>query len=175
LGGGFFGFAKIHGHALDNPLEAHKITPLMAFNLFADMPYMAYNLQPMEPALRTLAERLEERRKQLGLTRLAVARRAGMGLRTVQRILSEGATPELSTLSAIARALGASIDVKLKAADVERVKEQQAERKARHLVNLTQGSSALESQAIGQRQLARLKKQTVRQLLTGSPRKLWAD
>ncbi len=125
--------------------------------------------------LRNVANQLEERRKQLGLSCAAVAHRAGLGLRTVQRALSADAiVPEFSTLNAIAQAMGASVEVELKGPDVEQLKEQQAQRKARQLVSLMQGTSALEAQGISKRDLARVTKQTARKLLAGSTRKLWA-
>lgn len=94
-----------------------------------------------------IANQLEERRKRLGLSCAMVARRASLGLRTVQRALSADAVmPEFSTLAAIAQAMGASVRLKLEGDDVERFKEQQAQRKARQLVALTQGTSALEAQ-----------------------------
>ena len=105
----------------------------------------------------------------------AVAARAGLGLRTVQRALSGKETPELHTLEAIAKALGASIKLRLEGQDVDVVKRQQAERKAARLVSITQGTSALEAQAVPGKTLARLRKQTAMKLLTGSPRKLWAE
>jgi hypothetical protein len=83
--------------------------------------------------------------------------------------------PEFSTLAAIAQAMGASVRLKLEGDDVERFKEQQAQRKARQLVALTQGTSALEAQGVSKGDLARMIKQTARKLLTGSTRKLWAD
>ena len=126
--------------------------------------------------LRYLATQLEERRKRLGLSCATVARRANLGLRTVQRALSADAVmPEFSTLAAIAQAMGASVRLKLEGDDVERFKEQQAQRKARQLVALTQGTSALEAQGVSKGDLARMIKQTARKLLTGSTRKLWAD
>jgi len=125
--------------------------------------------------LHNVANQLEERRKRLGLSCAAVAHRAGLGLRTVQRALSVDAIiPEFSTLNAIAQAMGAWVQVELKGPDVEQLKEQQAQRKARQLVSLTQGTSALEAQGISKRDLARMTKQTARQLLAGPTRKLWA-
>ena len=105
----------------------------------------------------------------------AVAARAGLGLRTVQRALSGKEAPELQTLDAIARALGASIQLRLEEPDVDVVKREQAERKATRLVAITQGTSALEAQAVSEKVLARMRKRTAMKLLTGSPRKLWAQ
>jgi transcriptional regulator with XRE-family HTH domain len=126
--------------------------------------------------LRELAKSLELRRKQLGMSCATVAQRSGLGLRTVQRALSGDAIePEFATLAAIAGAVGASISVSLKTDDIETFKRQQAERKARRLVALTQGTSALESQAIDRRDLGRLERKTMAALLHGSNRRLWAE
>lgn len=127
--------------------------------------------------LRQLAIRLERRRGQLGMGCPTLAHRTGLGLRTVQRALSgnDSVAPELETLSKIANALGVSIRLKLEGADVDGFREQQAERKAAKLVSLTQGTSALEAQAVSKGTLARMKKRAARELLCGSARKLWAD
>jgi transcriptional regulator with XRE-family HTH domain len=125
---------------------------------------------------RRLAIQLENRRKQLGMSCSTIARRTGLGLRTIQRALSNGrVTPEFGTLAAIAKALGASIRIELKTEDVGAFKRRQAESKAARLVSLTQGTSALEAQAIPKWALDRLKRKTVSNLLRGSNRRLWAD
>ncbi len=124
--------------------------------------------------LKQLSIELDKRREKVGMSCSAVAQRAGLGLRTVQRALSqEGSEPEFATLAAIASALGASIQIGLAAKDIERFKREQAARKAEQLVALTQGTSALEAQAVPKRELARMKERTKRELLVGSPRKLW--
>ena len=51
---------------------------------------------------------------------------------------------------------------------------QQAVKKARELVGMVQGTSGLESQAIGQDQIEKMILQLVHQLMAGSRRKLWA-
>ena len=117
---------------------------------------------------------LEHRRRQLGMSCAAVAARAGLSLRTVQRALTEGAAVELETLIQIAQALGASLRIELEGPDVDIVRRRQAEQKAAGLVSLTQGTSALEAQGIAQDELRRMKERATTQLLAGSARKLWA-
>ena len=125
--------------------------------------------------LRNIAMQLDNRRKRLGLSCAAVADRAGIGLRTVQRALSgRGVMPELGTMERIAHALGASIALKLHERDIDRMKEDQAKAKAKRLVALTQGTSGLEAQAVPAKAVARMVKKTTHELLSGSPRKLWA-
>ena len=51
---------------------------------------------------------------------------------------------------------------------------QQAVKKARELVGMVQGTSGLESQAVGQNQIEKMISQLVHQLMAGSRRKLWA-
>jgi transcriptional regulator with XRE-family HTH domain len=125
--------------------------------------------------LKNVISKLEERRERLGLSCAVVAQRAGVGLRTVQRVLSgKDANPEMGTISRIAHALGASIQFKLQEIDIEQMKEAQAKLKAERLVALTQGSSGLEAQAVGRKTIKQMIKRTTRELLCGSPRKLWA-
>jgi len=117
---------------------------------------------------------LEHLRKQLGMSCAVVAERAQLGLRTVQRVLSGSErSPELATVSAIASALGASL--KLDRPNVARMKQQRARQKADRLLALTQGTSALEAQAIPQSALSTLRQETIATLLAGSPRRLWSD
>ena len=47
-------------------------------------------------------------------------------------------------------------------------------KKARELVGMVQGTSGLESQAVGQNQIEKMISQLVHQLMAGSRRKLWA-
>lgn len=122
----------------------------------------------------TLTTTLNQRRQDLGLTCSAVAKRTGLGLRTVQRVLSgKERDPGFGTVSAIAEALGASVT--LKTQDLNEVRRKQAEKKASKLLALVQGTSALEAQAFDQKAAKSLKERTVRDLLQGSPRKLWAE
>jgi transcriptional regulator with XRE-family HTH domain len=123
---------------------------------------------------RTLKLVLNQRRRDLGLSCAAVAKRAGLGLRTVQRVLSgEEADPGFRTVCLIAEVLGAAFT--LEKEDLNTVRRRQAERKAAKLLSMVQGTSALEAQAFDKDAAVALKERTVRDLLSGSPRKLWAE
>jgi hypothetical protein len=59
--------------------------------------------------------------------------------------------------------------------DAETLCEREAARKAEALVNLVQGTSALEAQGLGPDALREMKDRTVHELLAGSRRMLWRE
>ena len=122
-----------------------------------------------------LFEKLEYRRRELGLSQSALAERSGVSLPTVQRILS-GHSPAASfdNTLAIAQAMGMQIDA-IPMFDASEVLEQQARKKAERLVRMVQGTSALEGQGVSTRHIGQMIKKTVQELLTGSRRRLWAE
>jgi transcriptional regulator with XRE-family HTH domain len=104
----------------------------------------------------------------------ALARKSGLSLRTVARILSGAhANASWANVTALADALGVAVELRA-VADAEDLREQQARQKAEHLVRMVQGTSALEGQAVDAENLAQMKRRTVHELLAGSDRKLWA-
>jgi transcriptional regulator with XRE-family HTH domain len=122
---------------------------------------------------------LENRRRAIGMTKTAVAQRAGVSLPTVNRILSgKEKRLTLENIEAIAKALGVVIRLGAETAFVEvdsgpEMRRKQAERKARQIVMLVQGTMALESQAVEPCQLQEMIQQTTHELLAGSRRDLW--
>ena len=117
---------------------------------------------------------LDQRRVALGMSRCELARQAGLGLRTVQRVLSgEDASPEFATILAITSVLGATL--RLEGEDPNSARLRQAERKADRLASMLQGTSGLEAQAVDDQSLQAIKQQMVCALLAGSSRKLWDD
>jgi transcriptional regulator with XRE-family HTH domain len=123
-------------------------------------------------ALQSMALQLDHRRRDLGMTRSALARQAGVGLRTVQRILSGSEnSADFLTVARIANVLGMSF--KFDCSDLNEVRRRQAERKAAQLVGMVQGTMALEAQGVEDDSLRQMKERTVRDLLAGSNRKLW--
>ena len=120
---------------------------------------------------------LEKRRRQLGMSRQALAKRAGLSLPTVTRLLTgKDCNPRVQTVDAVAVALGVPIAFGAGAyIDAETLREQRAEQKARRLVGLVQGTMALESQAVGPEPFARMVRRTTHGLLAGSNRALWDD
>ena len=118
---------------------------------------------------------LNTRRKQLGMSYAVLADRSGVSEPTVHRVLSgawHGA--RYSNVVAIADALGLapSFADSVRAVDL---REQQARQKAQRLVGIVQGTSGLEGQAVDERTIERMVRQTVHELLTGTKRKLWAE
>jgi len=119
-------------------------------------------------------EKLNKRRQELGMTFEALSKRSEVPVSTLKAIFSRGVEhATFANVAAIARALG--VDVKLAdEVDSYEMLHQQAVKKARELVGMVQGTSGLESQAVGQNQLEKMISQLVHQLMAGSRRKLWA-
>ena len=129
----------------------------------------------MAKVVRPISSRLSERREKLGLSCSVLARRVGISLRSVQRILSgEEANPGFATVASLARELGVGVRFDDEV-DLRTIRRRQAERKAARILALVQGSSALEAQGLSNKTLRDLREKTIHELLAGSPRKLWAD
>lgn len=119
-------------------------------------------------------QQLEKRRRELRMPRATLAKRCGVSLATVNRILSgqhKGATFE--NVLVIAEALGMEIKTVRHGTSSE-IREQQATRKARNLVRIVQGTSALEGQGLDQEELEEMIERTSKELFL-SKRKLWAE
>lgn len=129
----------------------------------------------MVQAIPVMSRQLNQRRQKLGISCAVLAKRAGISLRSVQRILSgEETNPGLATLTALARELGVGVCLDDQA-DVYTLRRRQAERKAQRILAIVQGSSALEAQGLPRKSLREMRDKTIHELLAGSPRKLWAD
>jgi hypothetical protein len=59
--------------------------------------------------------------------------------------------------------------------DVRDLRRKQAERKAKRLVALVQGTSGFEGQAVDEKVVESLIEQTTHELLAGSARRLWSE
>lgn len=118
---------------------------------------------------------LNTRRRELGMSYAVVAKRSGVSLPTVVRVLS-GRYPQASfaNVAAVAQTLGMPLtfDTRMSPNDV---REQQAQRKARSLVGMVQGTSALEGQGVDEQAIGQMTRQTCHELLAGSRFKLWSD
>jgi transcriptional regulator with XRE-family HTH domain len=120
--------------------------------------------------------RLNERRKLIGLTYAELAQRAGLSPRTVQRALSDGIENshiEFESITSLAEVLG--FVPYCEKEDANAIRRRQAEAKAERLVGLVQGSSALEAQGLDAWAIQEMRERTVRDLLAGSNRMLWAQ
>ena len=119
--------------------------------------------------------KLDLRREQLGMSRATLARRAKVSIATVHRILTGKETaPAISTVEALAAALGMVVQI-VEKVDAEELREQQAQQRACHLVGMVQGTMALESQAVDQKTIESLRKRSAARLLAGSGRRLWDE
>jgi transcriptional regulator with XRE-family HTH domain len=102
-----------------------------------------------------------------------LALRSGVSLPTVQRILRDGGEhTTYANLMAVARALGMDFEL-ISTVDEQTFKERQAETKAKVIVSMVQGTSALESQGVDSDTYQQMVKQTVHELMAGPSRKLW--
>jgi transcriptional regulator with XRE-family HTH domain len=122
-----------------------------------------------------LFEKLERRRRELGISQAILADRCGVSLPTVHRILAgHGSAASVENIVAIAQVLGMELEAvpRMEARDLL---ELQARKKAEKLVGMVQATSALESQGVSSRHLGQMIKKTVQELLAGSRRRLWAD
>jgi transcriptional regulator with XRE-family HTH domain len=129
----------------------------------------------MSSALQSICRRFNERRQKLGISCAVLARRTGVSLRSVQRILSgQEMNPGFSTLASLAHELGVGVQFDNEL-DIDTVRRRQAELKAKRILALVQGNSALEAQAVSRRTLRDLREKTIHELLAGPNRKLWAD
>src|SRR6476659_2286572 len=92
---------------------------------------------------------LDQRRRWLGMNYAVIAKRSGVSMPTVVRILS-GKHPQaiFANVYAIANALGLSLDLREEIRGDELL-ERQARQKARRVTAMLQGTSGLEGQALG--------------------------
>ena len=121
-----------------------------------------------------LLRRLNQRRIDLGMTYSALAKRSGLGMRTVQRVLAgDERAANLHTVLAIASALEARRLVE--GEDINSVRFRQAKRKAVRLVQMAQGTSALEAQAVDEKEKDAARQRTVRDLLASRGSVIWDD
>lgn len=121
-----------------------------------------------------LLRELDTRRNDLGMTYAVLAKRTGLGTRTVQRVLAGGAgAANFKSVLAIAHTLGARLS--LEGEDINAVRLRQAQKKAAALVSLLQGTSALEAQGLDKKEREAAEQRTVRDLLASRRSVLWDD
>jgi len=125
--------------------------------------------------IRSIFQTLNRRRQDLRMSYAIVARRSGVSLPTVVRILT-GHSPHASmeNVWSIAASLGMDLCLAPQA-EPGAILETQATRKAQQLVGRVQGTSALECQAVDQQTIEALTRQTVHELLAGSAIRLWSE
>jgi transcriptional regulator with XRE-family HTH domain len=142
--------------------------------------FLAYRRLPypttyMDQTIRPMFRHLNKRRQRLGMSYAVLAKRIGISLRSVRRILSGGETNAgISTVASLARELGVSVRF-VDEVDVRTMRRRQAERKTKRILAIVQGSSALEARSLSRKTMRDLREKTINELLAGSDRKLWAD
>lgn len=120
-----------------------------------------------------ILEDLSQRRRRLGMPYDALSHRCNVPVSTLKRILGGEVTASFSAVSAVADALGVNF-AGAPSEDISAMRERQARAKAKTLVGLVQGTSALEGQAVDPTEIKLMEQRTVAELLSGSPRRLWA-
>src|SRR3954464_14224179 len=86
---------------------------------------------------------LNQRRRELGLSYAELAKRCGVSVATVVRVVSgRPGQARFPQVEAIARELGLSVSLQ-PTESVERIRERQAVKKAKELVGLVQGNAGL--------------------------------
>ena len=109
--------------------------------------------------------------KASGMSYPVLANHSGVPIATLKRIFANNSTKaSLVHVLAIAEALGMSMGL----SETIDIRMAQARKKARRVVGMVQGTSALESQGLDEEQIKHMIERTVHELLAGSDRKLWA-
>jgi hypothetical protein len=118
-------------------------------------------------------EQLEARRAELRMPMRVLAHRSNLDIRKLYRALRDrNASTSIATVDAIARALWLELGTK-NILSAEAAILWQAKLKARKLVAMTQGTSALEGQAVGAADMKRLERVLTARLVGGRPSELW--
>ncbi|MAO24137.1 MAG: hypothetical protein CMJ35_11600 [Phycisphaerae bacterium] len=128
---------------------------------------------PTDTTQPELLATLRTRKRELGMTFETLSDRSGVSVSTLKRMLSPTATDaSMSDTLAVAQSLGVTLSPRM--TSTEEFREEQAYAKARKLVRMVQGTSALEGQGVDEQHLKRMIERTVRDLLNGPNRTLWA-
>lgn len=128
----------------------------------------------------TTFDALERRRADLKMSKVALAARADVSLPTVNRVLmGKQRDVSVANLNRIAQALGVEVRLtgKIEVREVQSAaafRLDQARRKAEKLINMLQGTMALEAQGVDQEYVTQMIEKTSHELLD-SQRKLWFD
>ena len=117
---------------------------------------------------------LKERRKELGIPIDTIVRRTGVKRATMCRILKgDTETVRHGYVVKVMEVMG--IFVGRRPESVKKMRHREAVKKAKLVARLTQGTMALEAQAVGNETLVEIERMIVRKILVGQNRKLWSD
>ena len=119
---------------------------------------------------------LEHRREALGMPLKELSKRANVSLGTVRRAAAGEPGIAIGTVAAIANALGIrDLGAISEARPPNKIRELQAALKARKIVGMVQGTSALEGQAVSESDRKLMISNTISELLSGPRSRLWAS
>jgi len=125
-----------------------------------------------------LMGQIAARKKRLGMSYAVLAARSGVSEATLKRMLNaddqQQHSPRIDCLTAVLDSLGMSLVTK-PTLKVEELRYREADAKARRLVQLLQGTSALEEQGLDKAEIERLVSKARQELLDGTNRRLWAS
>src|SRR6266404_4675933 len=107
-------------------------------------------------------EQLRQRREQLGMPLAVLAAKAGVPMQTLHRILHGQASAHFNKVLAVAQALEVVLSAR-NSVKAREVRKRQARAKAKRLVGMVQGTSALEGQALDRDTLEEMTEQTTHQ------------
>jgi len=116
---------------------------------------------------------IEGRRRELGMSLASLARHAGLGTATVQRALRGRGTDSLTTVRALAEAVGIKLGL-VNGRSCDAIRREQARRKAKRITRLTIGNAALEGRKIDDRTAREFERRSEQKLLSASNFALWA-
>ncbi len=121
-----------------------------------------------------IPKNLASRRRALGMPIDELSTRSGVSISTIKRFLAGKTLSRYDNALKIGEALGVpALDID-RARDTERMRLEQAIKKAERLVCLSQGTMALEAQAVDKATRNRVKRMMVHRLLQGPRVRLWA-
>ena len=117
---------------------------------------------------------LDQRRRALGMPLKELSRRAKVSPSTVRRVLGGEPGARIETVAAIGHALGVRdlLDFR-KSRPPYKMRRLQASLKARKIVGMVQGTSALEAQAVNEQDRKLMIEKTINELLSGPRSQLW--
>ena len=122
-----------------------------------------------------ILKKLDQRRQALDMPLKELSSRANVSLSTVNRVVAGEAGARIETVTAIGDALGVpDLDFR-KARPPDKMRRLQAALKARKIVGMVQGTSALEAQAVSELDKKRMIENTINELLCGPRSQLWAS
>jgi Na+/serine symporter len=114
---------------------------------------------------------LNVRRKQLGMPLGVLTKRSGLSKATVCRLLRGDTKAHFLNVVCLAEALGVACT--LASRPTEDVLRDQAEKQAKRVVGMVQGTMGLEAQGVDEEGVATLVEHSQKRLLEGPRKKLW--